>query len=270
MKIAKDNRFIQLPVFPNLKEKTQIYVLEGGILKEAYFKFYAMRGDIPFIVYVSSESENLKEARFENTYKSIALFKNGICIADSESCQIINLPCDQVIDYNGSMFKKTFFFVEAGFMDEYNAYTIYYDRNGVPCNFDVPENFFSSKEECVKWNDITCEDITGETHLLKSKYKRAFTLEDKQKELIEKMKSLFAEMKQSGLKIFFDNNDYRLVFLNNKELNIEHITSNNITGDEDLLYLDASVNSKVSELLFQNYVEWYNGYDDLIDIDFKE
>lgn len=270
MKIAKDNKFIQLPVFPNLREKTQIHVLEEGILKEAYFKCYAMRGDIPFIVYVSSESKDLNEARFENTYRSIALFKNGSCIADSESCQIINLPCNQVVNDDGFMFKKTFFFVENGLMEEGEAFTVYYDKDGVPCNFDVPKDFFGSKEECIRWNDIVCKDITGETHLLKSKYKRAFTLEDKQKELIEKMKSLFAEMKQSGLKIFFDNNDYRLVFLNNKDLNIEHVTSDNLTGDEDLLYLDASVNSKVSELLFQNYVEWYNGYDDLIDVDFKE
>lgn len=270
MKIAKDNKNIQLPVFPNLKEKTQIHVLEGGVLKEAYFKCYAMRGDIPFIVYVTSESKDCNEARFENTYKAIYLFKQGKSIADSESCTIVNIPCNKFLNDDGSMFKKTFFSVENELMEEFEAYTVYYDKDGLPCCFDVPENFFSSKEECIKWNDIRCEDITGETHLLKSKYKRAFALEEKQKELIEKMKSLFIEMKQSGLKIFFDNNNYRLVFLNNKDLNIESITSDNTTGDEDLLELDASVESRISELIFQDYVQWYDGYDDLIDIDFKE
>ena len=74
-------------------------------------------------------------------------------------------------------------------------------------------NTWPSREECIAWNEYYVKDEKGVCHT-RVGYKKLTTLTDDQKKMVDEFRTMAKRMKDAGIGIIFDQEDYKLGFTN--------------------------------------------------------
>lgn len=67
----------------------------------------------------------------------------------------------------------------------------------------MPETWYRTREDCIKWNDYTIVEADGSKRVQKSKLRRLM-LNDEQRGLVETLKKAFEALKSAGALVVYD------------------------------------------------------------------
>lgn len=69
---------------------------------------------------------------------------------------------------------------------------------------DIPADYYDSREDCIKWNDITSVEQDG-TKILHKSYYKALLLTNEQKAIVAEIADAFKRASQAGIKIGYNS-----------------------------------------------------------------
>lgn len=71
-------------------------------------------------------------------------------------------------------------------------------------NIELPDEFYSTREECIKWNDINIVEADGTKRVQKSVH-RSLIITDEQRAIIDELKAVFEKAKDAGIVIGYNS-----------------------------------------------------------------
>lgn len=78
--------------------------------------------------------------------------------------------------------------------------------SAMKADIKMPAEFYATREDCIKWNDITVVEEDGTKHVQKSAL-RSLVISDKQREIIDELKAVFQKAKDANIVIGY-NHDF--------------------------------------------------------------
>lgn len=148
----------------------------------------------------------------EELYSKVEAYKEGNTVSTIKPELRGLLPgCYEEVKKNeqGELFFKEFYWVMADGEPEkryIDAKHLVFDANTrkLISGIDLPAEFYSSREECIKWNDITVVEEDGSKHVQKSLL-RSLIISDKQRAIIDELKAVFDKAKDAGIVIGYNS-----------------------------------------------------------------
>lgn len=99
-----------------------------------------------------------------------------------------------------------------------NAKRIQFDaKTRQATDITLPAEFYSSREECIRWNDINIVEADGTKRVQKS-IRRSLMLTDEQKAIIGEISAAFAKAREAGIRIGYNSYDCAWYALNVTEV----------------------------------------------------
>ena len=108
---------------------------------------------------------------------------------------------------NAKFFKKFYWAMVDGEPTKVyiNAKRIQFDaKTRQATDIALPAEFYSSREECIKWNDINIVEADGTKRVQKSVL-RSLVIDDKQRAIIDELKAVFEKAKAAGISIGYNH-----------------------------------------------------------------
>lgn len=178
----------------------------------------------------------------EELYSSVEAYKKGNTVSTIKPEFISLLPgCREIAggDDEGDLYRQFYWVMMDGeptkkYIDvkrvEFDAKT----RKAT--NIVLPAEFYGTRQECVKWNDITVVEKDGSKHVQKSVL-RSLLLNDEQRALIDAARDALTAVMNAGLTLGYDHDASRWFALNRELCKDAHFEWRDEVTEEEADYV---------------------------------
>ena len=224
----------------NFPGKNKIYALTNGALTSVNKKKYIIDTETGELTIVCSLPDG-KEMEFcqDKLFESIRDYKEGKNASFSSVCMKLSgiIPGETETNSDEDLFKYVWVIKDGAPEKKYllvhrkiTLDTSYHIESGV----DIPDEWYSSRSDCIKWNDLKIIDGDGNEIEEKSIHK-SLILTKEQQSIIGEIRDVFNKAKDAGIVLGYDHTDARWYALNKTETEARFAWDDDILSDEEEL-----------------------------------
>ena len=204
--------------FPNTQD---VYALINGELTACKVLRVVAKVD-KCTSYVICESPDGVQNSFKASelYSSVDAYKKGNTVATIKPELKTLLPgCTEKVesDEEGEFFNKFFWMMVDGEPKKVNLKTeksvVFNALTRKAIGVELPKEFYSTREECVMWNDINVVEADGTKRVQKSA-RRSLLLTDEQQAIIDQLCDILKKAKDAKIKLGYEINNDELMAIN--------------------------------------------------------
>lgn len=172
--------------------------------------------------YVICESPDGVQNSFKanELYSSVSAYEKGNTVSTIKPELRDLLPgCTEKVDSaeEGYFFNKYFWMMVDGEPKKVNLETekrvVFNALTRKPIDVELPKEFYSTREECVLWNDINVVEADGTKRIQKSA-RRSLLLTDEQQAIMDELCAVLKKAKDAKIKLGYDANEDDLTAIN--------------------------------------------------------
>ena len=151
-------------------------------------------------------------------YSSVKAYEEGNSVSTVKSELKGLLPgCCEIVKENedGVFFNMTYWVMADGEPEKrhVDAKRIVFDNGRKPTNIEMPSEYYASREECIKWNDITVVEADGTKRVQKSA-RRSLMLTDEQQAIVDQLCDILKKAEAAKIRFGYHADEEDLTAIN--------------------------------------------------------